>query len=65
MISLEKPLYLQLIIKTKIQILKKEVLMKQLYEAPEVQVLEMELQGMIAGSGDFEIPGIPGENYKG
>ena len=56
---------MQLIIKTKIQILEKEVLMKQLYEAPEVQVLEMELQGMIAGSGDFEIPGIPGENYKG
>ena len=25
--------------------------MKQMYEAPEVQVMEMELQGMIAVSG--------------
>lgn len=26
--------------------------MKKLYEAPEVQVIEMELQGMIAMSGE-------------
>ena len=25
--------------------------MKQMYEAPEVQVIDMELQGMIAASG--------------
>ena len=31
--------------------------MKLLYEAPEVQVIDMELQGMIAASGDFELPG--------
>ena len=36
----------------------KEVLMKQLYEAPEVQILEMELQGMIASSTDgLTLPG--------
>ena len=29
--------------------------MKQLYEAPEVQILEMELQGMIAVSGPDDI----------
>ena len=33
--------------------------MKDLYEAPEVQVIDMELQGMIAASGDFELPGYP------
>ena len=38
--------------------------MKQLYEAPEVQVIDMELQGVIATSGGFEAPGIPGEDYK-
>ena len=37
--------------------------MKDLYVAPEVQVIDMELQGMIAASGDFEVPGIPGTNY--
>lgn len=31
--------------------------MKDLYVAPEVQVIDMELQGMIAASGDFELPG--------
>ena len=29
--------------------------MKQMYEAPEVQVMEMELQGMIAVSGPDDI----------
>ena len=33
--------------------------MKDLYVAPEVQVIDMELQGMIAASGDFELPGYP------
>ena len=37
--------------------------MKDIYVAPEVQVIDMELQGMIAASGDFEVPGIPGTNY--
>ena len=37
--------------------------MKDLYVAPEVQVIDMELQGMIAASGGFEAPGIPGEDY--
>ena len=37
--------------------------MKQLYEAPEVQVIDMELQGVIAASGGFDVPGIPGEGY--
>ena len=37
--------------------------MKDLYVAPEVQVIDMELQGMIAASGDFEVPGIPGTDY--
>ena len=33
--------------------------MKQMYEAPEVQVIDIELQGMIAASA--EIPGeVPG-----
>ena len=35
---------------------------KELYEAPEVQVINMEVQGMIATSG-FDIPGIDGEDY--
>ena len=30
--------------------------MKQTYEAPEVQVLEMELQGVIAASGELGNP---------
>ena len=37
--------------------------MKDLYVAPEVQVIDMELQGMIAASGGFGAPGIPGEGY--
>ena len=37
--------------------------MKDIYEAPTVQVIDMELQGMIAASGDFDVPGIPGTNY--
>ena len=37
--------------------------MKQLYEAPEVQVIDMELQGVIADSGKFTVPDIPGEDY--
>ena len=36
---------------------------KKLYAAPQCEVLEMELQGMIAASGEFTVPGIPGENY--
>ena len=32
--------------------------MKEMYEAPEVQVIEMEVQGMIAASTDgFTLPG--------
>ena len=32
--------------------------MKQIYEAPEVQVIEMEVQGMIAASTDgLTLPG--------
>ena len=40
--------------------------MKQLYEAPEVQILEMELQGMSASSTDgLTLPGYgPGELPK-
>ena len=38
--------------------------MKDIYEAPQVQVIDMELQGVIAASGGFEAPGIPGEDYK-
>lgn len=38
--------------------------MKQLYEAPEVQVINMELQGVIAQSG-YDIPGeVPGKDYN-
>ena len=39
--------------------------MKQLYEAPEVQVIDMEVQGVIADSpnGTFKLPGIDGEDY--
>ena len=37
--------------------------MKDIYVAPEVQVIDMELQGVIAASGGFEAPGIPGEDY--
>ena len=37
--------------------------MKLLYEAPTVQVIDMELQGVIAASGGFGAPGIPGEGY--
>ena len=33
--------------------------MKQMYEAPEVQVMEMELQGVIAGSTTSDSPGFP------
>lgn len=37
--------------------------MKHIYEAPDVQVIDMELQGIIAGSFDTdkipEIPSIP------
>lgn len=36
---------------------------KETYIAPQCEVIEMELQGMIAASGDFEVPGIPGTNY--
>lgn len=35
--------------------------MKQKYEAPEVQVIEMELQGMIAMSGGDDITKVPWE----
>lgn len=40
--------------------------MKELYEAPEVQVIELELQGMIASSTDgLTLPGYgPGELPK-
>ena len=40
--------------------------MKQTYEAPEVQVIEMEVQGMIAASTDgLTLPGYaPGELPK-
>ena len=34
--------------------------MKELYEAPEVQVIEMELQGMIADSSTTDGLTIPG-----
>ena len=37
--------------------------MKDLYAAPEVQVIDMELQGMIAASGEFELPGYPAGNF--
>ena len=36
---------------------------KETYEAPTVQVMEMELQGVIADSGKFTVPGIPGDEY--
>ena len=32
------------------------------YEAPEVQVIEMEVQASVMQASP-EIPGIPGENY--
>ena len=35
---------------------------KELYEAPEVQVINMEVQGIIAATG-FDLPGIGGEDY--
>ena len=47
----------------KITILKFKVMKKKLYVAPQCEVMELELQGMIAASGDFEVPGIPGTNY--
>lgn len=34
--------------------------MKKLYEAPQVQVIEMELQGMIAASSNTDGLTIPG-----
>ena len=37
--------------------------MKQLYEASEVQVIDMELQSVIAQSS-FDVPGeVPGKDY--
>ena len=30
---------------------------KKLYAAPQCEVMELELQGMIAASGEFELPG--------
>ena len=36
---------------------------KKLYDAPMAEVIEMELQGMIAASGDFELPGYPAGNF--
>ena len=36
---------------------------QKIYAAPQCEVMELELQGMIAASGDFEVPGIPGTNY--
>ena len=36
---------------------------KKLYAAPQCEVLEMELQGMIAASGEFELPGYPAGNF--
>lgn len=38
---------------------------KQLYEAPQVQVIEMEVQASVmqASTGDVDVPGIPGQNY--
>jgi len=36
---------------------------KKLYAAPQCEVMELELQGMIAASGGFEAPGIPGTDY--
>ena len=40
--------------------------MKEMYEAPTVQVINMELQGVIAdsGNGNFTVPPISGEDYK-
>ena len=35
---------------------------KKLYDAPMAEVIEMELQGMIAASGEFELPGYPAGN---
>ena len=31
----------------------------KIYVTPQCEVIEMELQGMIAASGDFELPGYP------
>ena len=31
----------------------------KIYVAPQCEVMELELQGMIAASGDFELPGYP------
>lgn len=36
--------------------------MKKSYEAPEVQVINMELQGIIATSDNFGNPDIPNNN---
>ena len=36
---------------------------QKIYVSPQCEVMEMELQGMIAASGEFTVPGIPGENY--
>ena len=36
--------------------------MKKTYEAPEVQVIEMEVQGIIAASDKFGNPDIPNNN---
>ena len=35
---------------------------KKLYAAPQCEVMELELQGMIATSGEFELPGYPAGN---
>lgn len=35
----------------------------KIYVTPQCEMIELELQGMIAGSGEFTVPGIPGENY--
>lgn len=38
---------------------------KKMYAAPQCEVMELELQGMIAASGEFELPGYaPGELPK-
>ena len=36
---------------------------EKIYDAPQYEVIELELQGMIAASGEFTVPDIPGENY--
>ena len=56
-------IYAFLVTFAKITILKFKVMKKKLYVAPQCEVMELELQGMIAASGDFEVPGIPGTNY--